>query len=216
MNKPIKISLLLIMLTATISAEAKLFSYGLKGGITLSSLSLSNSFKSNFSADNRTGFFIGPVVQLNIPLGFGVDGAVLYSQDNIKIEDTLGSLNHKRRMIEIPVNIKWSINLAKVIGVYATAGPNFLFNLSSDSEINDYLANNLSANGESPSKLVNESKTTTIGISLGAGLILLNHLNIGFNYIIPLQESYKFTIDGTKELFSSKDKRWQISAAYMF
>lgn len=204
------------MLLSAASVQAKLFSVGAKGGITLSSLSLKDNFKSNFSSDNRTGFFIGPMVQLNLPLGFAVDGAVMYAQDNIKFESQFSDVKDKRRMIEIPINLKWSINFAKVIGIYATAGPDFSFNLKNVNKVRDYVAENLSAAGVDPARLENNSKQTTIGISVGAGVILLTHLQVGFNYVVPLQDDYKFSVDGIGDILTSKNKRWQISAAYIF
>ena len=55
-----------------------------------------------------------------------------------------------------------------------------------------------------------------MGIGLGAGIILFDHLNIGFNYIFPVDYTYKYVLGETGLEFSTKAKRWQISAAYMF
>lgn len=210
MNKLFKYLSLAAMLLIATGTDAKTLSFGLKGGATLSSLSLGGNVKEMFSSDNRAGFFIGPMIGVNLPLGFGVDGAVMYSQNKVKYSDATTSITDMQRMIEIPVNVKWSIGFKDIIGVYATAGPDFMFNFG---KMND-IAEHLTAISNTPVSA--DTKEFTVGISLGAGIVLVSHLQIGFNYIIPLQDSYSFSAEGIGEVLTAKDKRWQISAAYLF
>lgn len=210
MIKQFKYLVVAAMLFIVSGTEAKTLSFGLKGGVALSSLSLNGDVEKMFSSDNRAGFFIGPMIGVNLPLGFEVDGAVMYSQNKVIYSDEIATISDIQRMIEIPVNLKWSIGFKNIIGVYATAGPDFMFNFG---KMND-IAGHLTAVNNTP--VTADTKEFTVGISLGAGVVLVGHLQLGFNYIIPLQDSYTFSAEGLGEVLSAKDKRWQISAAYLF
>lgn len=210
MIKQLKYLIAAAMLIFVSNAGAKTFSLGLKGGVTLSTLSLSGDVGDTFGSDNRAGFFVGPMLGIKLPLGFGVEGAVMYAQNKVKYSDEYGSVSDVQRLIEIPVNLKWSIGFKDIIGVYATAGPDFMFNFGKMSDIAGHLS---TINGTTVSA---DTKDFTVGISLGAGVVLVSHLQIGFNYIIPLQDTYKFTAEGIGDVLTAKDKRWQISAAYLF
>lgn len=101
--------------------------------------------------DNSTGFFFGPMAEITIPvIGLGVDGALLYSQKGDKME----GLDMKQSGLDIPVNLKYSIGLGSMLGIYVAAGPDFFFNFKGDK------------NFEDGRKL--ESKKTQVGINVGA------------------------------------------------
>lgn len=69
--------------------------------------------------DNSTGFFFGPMAEITIPvIGLGVDGALLYSQKGDKME----GLDMKQSGLDIPVNLKYSIGLGSMLGIYVAAG----------------------------------------------------------------------------------------------
>lgn len=68
--------------------------------------------------DNSTGFFFGPMAEITIPvIGLGVDGALLYSQKGDKME----GLDMKQSGLDIPVNLKYSIGLGSMLGIYVAA-----------------------------------------------------------------------------------------------
>lgn len=206
----------LISMVSISTISAKNFRYGLKGGVTLSSLSFKGDFKDNFNSENRAGFFIGPMINANLPLGFNIDAALMYAHDLVRYENKKGGVCENRHMIELPINLKWQISAGKIIGIYFAAGPDFAFNLSRGGEIEDHIKTSLEAEGINPSLLKNETKPLSMGIGLGAGIVFFDHLNIGFNYIFPVDYTYKYVLGETGLEFTSKAKRWQISAAYMF
>ena len=103
-------------------------------------------------------------------------------------------------VFDIPVNLKYSIGLGSMLGIYVAAGPDFFFNFKGDK------------NFEDGRKL--ESKKAQVGINVGAGVKLVRHLQIGFNYTIPCGDS--FTWKSASEAIGTKNKTWQISAAYLF
>ena len=59
-----------LMIGITAKAQVK---FGVKGGVNVTSMSFNNSV---FDASNRTGFFIGPTVKIQLPLvGLGIDAS---------------------------------------------------------------------------------------------------------------------------------------------
>jgi len=189
--------------------------FGVKGGLNLASASLSDAWDAKGNADNYTGFFIGPMVDITIPIiGLGVDGALMYSQKGTKISfDGLGSTTFKQQGIEIPVNLKYSIGLGSLASIYFAAGPSFYFNMKSD---DDFTFNSVAGSLD--------YDKSEVSLNLGAGVKLLRHLQLGVNYNMGLTDSAKAKIDSSKSSDmwdaingeSYKSKIWQVSVAYLF
>ena len=171
--------------------------FGIKGGLNLSKASFSN-VSENFKKDNFTGVFIGPMAEFNIPIvGLGVDAALLFAQRGIKVSEGNEDYTVKQNGIDIPVNLKYTIGLGSLAGIYFAAGPDFYFDFAGNKTIEG---------------VKTDKKKAEVGINVGAGVKLLNHLQVGANYNIPLGDTAKFEgIDG-----SYKTKTWQVSVAYIF
>nr|WP_302830274.1 porin family protein [uncultured Bacteroides sp.] len=179
-------------LSLAMPAHAQLIKFGVKGGLNLSKLKVEGM------KDNATGFFFGPMAEVTIPIvGLGVDGALLYSQKG----DKLDGVDTKQAGLDIPVNLKYTIGLGSLLGIYVAAGPDFYFNFKGDKKYPDEEAEL-------------ENKKAQVGINLGAGVKLIKHLQVGFNYNIPFGDSY--TLKAAGKAFGAKNKTWQISAAYIF
>ena len=84
------------MMYAT-SANAQI-KFGLKGGLNVTSMSFSEDV---FDASNKTGFFVGPMVKVTVPIvGLSFDAAALYDQKEADVKYTgtegeLGKVNVK-------------------------------------------------------------------------------------------------------------------------
>ena len=171
--------------------------FGVKGGLNLSKASFSNVGE-NFKKDNFTGFFIGPMAEFNIPIvGLGVDASLLFAQRGIKVSEGNDEYTIKQNGIAIPVNLKYTIGLGSLAGIYLAAGPDFYFDFAGNKTIEG---------------MRTDKKKAEVGINVGAGLKLLNHLQVGANYNIPLGNTAD--IEGTNP--SYKTKTWQVSVAYIF
>ena len=72
-----KITTLCLVLVLTIvgamQAQAQSCSYGITAGYNLTKMKFSGNWKESFSSDNKPGWFIGPKVAFNTPLGIGID-----------------------------------------------------------------------------------------------------------------------------------------------
>lgn len=99
--------------------------------------------------------------------------------------------------MDIPVNLKYNIGLGSLVGLYVAAGPDFYFDFAGNKTIDG---------------VKTDKKKAEVGINVGAGVKLLNHLQVGANYNIPLGKTASFEdIEG-----SYKTKTWQVSVAYIF
>lgn len=194
MKKIISALMIAVCFGIAMPAQAQLVKFGVKGGLNLAKADISAGTQ-NFKTDNFTGFFIGPMAEITIPVvGIGVDGALLFSQRGVKVGDE----SIKENGLDIPINLKYTIGLGSMLGIYVAAGPDFFFNFSGDKTYEDFGRLN--------------KKNAQIGINLGAGVKLAKHLQIGANYNIPLNK----TAEWKEADFSYKTKMWQISAAYIF
>ena len=188
--------LIAVCIGMAMPAQAQIH-FGVKGGLNLSKASFSN-VKENFKKDNFTGFFIGPMAEFNIPIvGLGVDASLLFAQRGIKVSEGNDDITVKQNGIDIPVNLKYTIGLGSLAGIYLAAGPDFYFDFAGNKTIEG---------------MRTDKKKAEVGINVGAGLKLLNHLQVGANYNIPLGNTAD--IEGTNA--SYKTKTWQVSVAYIF
>ena len=168
--------------------------FGVKGGLNLAKIDLDLQALGDLTSSS-TGFFIGPMVEATAPIiGIGVDGAVMYSQR--------GKAESKQQGIEVPINLKYTIGLGDMAAIYLAAGPDMFFNFKEIHAVDDF-ANEI------------KDKKAVFGLNLGAGVKLVNHLQIGVNYQIGLGDSFKIN-DGLGKKYSNKFNTWQISLAYLF
>ena len=203
--------LLLVAVIATcfaIQASAQI-KFGVKGGLNITDMSFS---KDVVNTSNKTGFFIGPTVKFKIPvIGIGFDVAALYDQREAKTKDVYDETGApcnqtlKQQAINIPINLRYDLGLGDLAGVYFAAGPQFGFNIGDKSKT--------LWDDASEWKL----KSSTLSVNLGAGVMLLKHLQIGANYNIVCGKTGEITFtDGVKTAYKGKANTWQISAAYYF
>ena len=164
MKKVFSVFMVAVALMMVTPAQAQLIKFGVKGGVNLSKLDIDGGYEGN--KDNATGFFIGPMAEITLPIvGLGVDGAVMFSQR--------GTGEFKEQGFEVPVNLKYTIGLGSMMGGYLAAGPDFFFNLK-DSDLEGV-----------------KEKKTQVALNLGAGLKLLSKFQVGITYQIPMGESFE-------------------------
>ncbi|WP_321478629.1 porin family protein [uncultured Bacteroides sp.] len=211
MKKFVSAFMLIACLLMAMPAHAQI-KFGVKGGLNLASASLSDAWKNKGDADNYTGFFIGPMLDITIPIiGLGVDGAVMYSQKGTKFsfENGISSKTFKQQGIEIPLNLKYTVGLGSMAGIYFAAGPSFFFNMKSDEK---FTVDNV--------KSSIDYEKSEVALNLGVGLKLVKHLQLGVNYNMPLTDSAKASVESgsLSDLNgkSFKTKVWQVSVAYLF
>lgn len=204
--------MLLSALTVSTPASAQSLSFGVKGGLNVTDMSFD---KDVVESSNRAGFFIGPTLQVGLPLpGLGVDISGLYDQKESKVEDE----TIKQQSIIVPVNVRYKIGLAGQAGIYLAAGPQFGFNVGDD----QYTFKSVTTDASGAKENVESTfqlKKSIFSINLGAGVYLTKHLEVGFTYNIALGKTGDMTfgkaVDNIKE-DEGTAKTWSVSAALLF
>ncbi|MBQ9363271.1 MAG: porin family protein [Bacteroidaceae bacterium] len=198
-----------------VPAEAQI-KFGVKAGLNVNSVSLSN-LGSNFSTDNRTGFFAGLQADVTVPfLGFGCDIAVLYnnkvSQYAYATTDeggnTVGAVgNTTLQYIDIPFNIRYNLGLSSAASLYLATGPQFSFNIS----------------GKSVQAAIDDTswkfKDSEFSWNFGAGVTFLSHYRVGYNFNLACGKTAEINYkDAANQLVQGKLKNntHQISLMYIF
>ena len=194
-----------LCLAVAIPANAQV-DFGVKAGTNMVDKP-SGNFGSYTKADGYTGFYAGVMAKFTLPIvGLGIEADLLYSQSGSEI----GGENVIKQSVEIPVYLRCDLALPLVSNVvvpFVAAGPQFGYAFGNLTEALDY--------GKY------EYNKSQLSFNLGAGLVLLNHLQAHLNYNIALGNTAEYTDEsmlGTagKLITKSKTNTWQISVAYLF
>ena len=194
------------MLYAT-SANAQV-KFGLKGGLNVTSMSFSEDV---FDASNKTGFFVGPMVKVTVPIvGLSFDAAALYDQKEAKVKANgddydLTGKNVKQQSINIPVNVRYGFGLSSLANAFVFAGPQWGINVGDK-------------NFKWADKASYSLKKSNFSVNVGAGVTLLSHLQISANYNIACGKTAEVNLlDGVgKAIDKSNNNSWQIALGYWF
>ncbi len=211
MKKIMMILLATVALSMPSQAQVK---FGLKGGVNLTNMSFSESGVKD-AVKNKAGFFVGPTVKFTLPVvGLSLDAAALYDQRSAKssIDDGTGNVVEntlKTQSIQVPINIRYGVGLSSIVNLFAFAGPQFGFNI-----------------GDKHQTILKDAqewtlKSSNISANVGIGATLLDHLQVTFNYNIPLGKTGEVNVKKGAEaawetVTGGRANAWQISAGYFF
>ncbi len=202
------LALVAVMVLSVGTAHAQL-QWGLLVGTNLTKVNFSKDLEaaaSNLKSKNMSGFYVGPKANFTLPIvGLGADAALVYSQKKLNAEAE-GSSSKTFRSIEIPVNIRYTYGFSSLAAVYVATGPQFGFNVGN----RNWDFSSVDAGLESV-KFKKKSMNTSWNI--GAGVKLINHLEIGLLYNIAISKYYK---KAAGEDYDFKGNSFQIQAAYLF
>lgn len=204
MRKLFTLAVVIAVTLVAIPAQAQ-FKFGLKGGLNITDMSFSSDV---FESSNRAGFFIGPTVKFTLPIvGLGIDASALYDQREAKLKGSDKSM--KQQAINIPINLRYDIGLGSLAAVYLAAGPQFGFNI-----------------GDKHQTLLEDMydwrlNTSNFSVNVGAGVMLLGHLQVGANYNIVCGKTGKVSVlqttgDVLEGIYRGRSNSWQVSLAYYF
>ena len=196
MKKTMIMFAILLIPVLTLQAEIRI---GAKAGLNLSRAAFNTDV---IKTNNFTGFQIGPIVEFSGFNGFGVDAAILYSQQGVRFKNAIFQ-EHKVSTLDVPVNLKMKFSVVDLLGCYLTTGPYISFKLSDKDRL----------------KYIKEqwlNKKFGVGLNFGAGVELLKDLQVGVNYQIALNDDYSnFSSNDLKHL-NAKSRIWSITIAYFF
>ncbi len=217
MNQISKLALAGALVLAGAATANAGWRFGIKAGLNLDNLKVHNlaDLKDNFDTDNRCGWTAGIMTEFEVPVvGICADASLMYTRMENSFEipyvekaasyavATGYETNAGKNFIEIPVNLKWKLNLplvSKIIKPMIMTGPAFAFKL-----------------GSNPYKDVVKAKTCQVAWNVGLGVELFSHLQV--------QGQYGFGINKVAELVSPihtedlkvKNNYWTVTAAWLF
>ena len=194
---------MIVTMTEANNASAQI-KFGLKGGVNVTDMSLNSSV---FDASNRTGFFVGPTIKVQLPLvGLGIDASALYDQREakIKVGNTTTKETLRSQAINVPINLRYGWGLSSMANIFLFAGPQFGFNV-----------------GDKDQKITESStwsvKNSNFSLNFGAGVTLLSHLQLTANYNVVCGKTSDASIEQlTNKEVRSRANAWQIALAYYF
>ena len=207
MKKIFMLLAMIVTMTAANNASAQI-KFGLKGGVNVTDMSLNSNV---FDASNRTGFFVGPTIKVQLTLvGLGIDASALYDQREakIKVGNTTTKETLRSQAINVPINLRYGWGLSSMANIFLFAGPQFGFNV-----------------GDKDQKITESStwsvKNSNFSLNFGAGVTLLSHLQLTANYNVVCGKTSDATITEGIEQLTNKEVRsranaWQIALAYYF
>ena len=191
------------------TCEAQNVRFGFKGGLELTNMDFSSSALRD---NNRTGFYIGPVLGITLPVvGLGIDVSLLYNQRSVKVDEE--SLTQKSMLV--PANLRYGFGIGDELGIFLSGGPQLSFNIGDDIYYwKDALHNNHQYS----------LQNTMLSFNIGAGLHIGSHLEGGIYYNIPMGKTADFTWDQLgSELkdtswnrAKSRTNAWHVAVAYYF
>lgn len=211
MKKILSLVFLVAAMMFATSANAQV-KFGLKGGLNVTSMSFSEDV---FDASNKTGFFVGPMVKVTVPIvGLSFDAAALYDQKEADVKYTgtdgeLGKTTVRQKSINIPVNVRYGFGLSSLANAFLFAGPQWGINVGDK---------NFEWNKTSSYSL----KKSNFSVNVGAGVTLLSHLQISANYNIACGKSADASLVKAAEALTnagkdkSRNNSWQIALGYWF
>lgn len=125
--------ILLMFFPSAIFAQS-FFSIGVKGGVPITNAFSDQTFHSVDTItrfySNGTDYIIGPMAEIKLPFGFGVEADALYRSLNLSVDHTLLPLpvSHSASTIsswEFPILAKYHFLPLPIVKPYVEAGPTF-------------------------------------------------------------------------------------------
>lgn len=173
-------------------------------------MNLSKLRVTDYSSDNRVGWYIGPKIVFSTMVGLSLDAALEYSQRELNLSTSNGanrtSEDRKLRTIELPVNLRYNLGLGESVGLYLSTGPQFGFALRDAQWVE------VGSDGT--------KKNTNITWNVGLGLRLLEHFEIGLGYNFAVGNTGKVIKKSSSSSAAGgqnyKTDTFQIQFAYMF
>lgn len=201
---------LLVIASIFTSLKAEPVRFGVVAGMNITKEETSSgvSYK-GWSPDSQNGWFAGIQLKFTLPIiGLGFDASAVYSQENVTlpIEENGENVVQKMGYVAIPVHLRYDLSLPVInhlVEPFIFTGPQAALNTT---KINEAYHNSVT------------SKDLVWRYDLGAGVILLNHLQAAYSYSFPLTSTYEGNIISQSKDLSNDYKSGvhRISLTYFF
>lgn len=210
----------MLMVAMPSQAQVKL---GIKAGVNINNMSYDSKV---LSADNRTGFYVGPTVRFSLPVvGLGMDASLLYDQRSFESGATYTDENNqtysydtkmKTQQLTIPLNVRYNlIGTESLAALYVYGGPQIAFNLG-NKQYKDWTL-----------------RSSNFSCNVGLGVMVASRIQVTANYNIAMGKTGEQNITDIAGTLTgvageaakvaaeqiagtAKANAWQIGVAYYF
>lgn len=206
----IKSSLILLVFSLSSTALFSQVKFGVKAEVGLNNPTFSTSA---LEVDNMTSYSIGPSIEALFPFAvvdFGLEASLLYNDNRMTVanltgEGSNGERDVSNRYLLLPLNAKVKLGLGSLpLKIFATAGPYAGYLISGDEVDLEEIGNDIQA------------KSFQAGANIGAGVEILNMIQVGVNYRVQLTDNYALDQPNWGDPLNGKTDSWNITAAIYF
>lgn len=206
----IKSSLILLVFSLSSTALFSQVKFGVKAEVGLNNPTFSTSA---LEVDNMTSYSIGPSIEALFPFAvvdFGLEASLLYNDNRMTVanltgEGSSGERDVSNRYLLLPLNAKVKLGLGSLpLKVFATAGPYAGYLIAGDEVDLEEIGNDIKA------------KSFQAGANIGAGVEILNMIQVGVNYRVQLTDNYALDQPNWGDPLNGKTDSWNITAAIYF
>lgn len=206
----IKSSLILLVFSLSSTALFSQVKFGVKAEVGLNNPTFSTSA---LEVDNMTSYSIGPSIEALFPFAvvdFGLEASLLYNDNRMTVanltgEGSSGERDVSNRYLLLPLNAKVKLGLGSLpLKIFATAGPYAGYLISGDEVDLEEIGNDIQA------------KSFQAGANIGAGVEILNMIQVGVNYRVQLTDNYALDQPNWGDPLNGKTDSWNITAAIYF
>lgn len=186
--------LLLSMSTITVSAQLKKdlspkLRFGITAGFNITQMSYDVNEQVKDHSKNGAGFLIGPSVLFTMPaIGMGIDAGVQFDYRSAKIENLPegdGKYSDSRlnfTALQIPVNVRYGIEVADEINLFAFVGPQFNFRLNKSKT-------DVAGADWTP-------RNTPVSLNFGLGILAMDYMQARVGYNLAFKPAGEFVYNG--------------------
>ncbi len=166
----------------------------------------------------KPGFFVGPTVFYNMPaLGLGFDLSLFYDQRAVGSKD-LPNVSVKSQSIQLPLNIRYGVNLGNMIMPYVFAGPQLAINVGK--KVVPFASGTGMTTGHALIRQW-EPKSLAMSLNFGVGIVALEKVQARVSYNLALRRTGWFcqvdVVDGSRRFLSvGRLHSCQVAVSYFF
>ena len=194
-----------------------LLKIGLTAGLNLAQMRVGSADMKQYAEKPRPGFQVGPTLAFYKPSGIGFDLSALYDQRGAQASYD-SKVNVKYQTVQVPLNIRYGVNLGNMIAPYIFVGPQFAFNVGHKER---YLATGIGRSTGHTMIRKWEAQSTAVSMNFGIGLLAMDKVQARFCYNLQLTKNGWFsqydTVTGvTAKMYVGRLNSCQVAVTYFF
>ncbi|MBO7142166.1 MAG: PorT family protein [Bacteroidales bacterium] len=210
--------LLAIIALVVLGATSTYAQLGLRAGINFNNIGKDAKDDPFLKAENKTGFHIGAVYNIDLIGGFAIEPGLYFTQKGFSLDgetmtvpgasmfDFSAKGDANMNYLEVPVNVKYKLLDLAVLGLDAHIGPFLAYGLGGkckDSKVFD--------NGDGDMNC----KRFDFGLQMGIGAQIAKKVYAGVNYDMSLTK-VDAELPASKDNLKETNHVWMISVGFNF